>query len=506
MYMEKIQEVHTTNSGPSFDVEPLEKVHYNDDYNVFANERHHSEQHVSINNTCVVEKVDSNAILDASDMCDNDNQADQNAKECDDEHVARTNLIRFGSYKWYQSACCENSDYPIWEVIQKGNGHVSVSTDINGVIKVLPPKTAEQILSEKRKNARTTLLMDLLGRFSTSSGSNSQRENSFLYITDELMYSFFANQSSGLHLDHEDLEQLDEFDLEEMDLKWQVAIISMRLKKFYKKTGRKLQFDAKEPVGFDKTKLECYNSLGSDTEVTSCSKECVESYAKLKKLYDEQREQLGDASIEIQAYTQALKKMSKRDKFGVRYGDQVHNGVLSYENEVFQSVFDSRSSDVEDRPDREVDNSMFTYGSKHVETLEYVSEPVVVKPKVVSQPKVWSDAPIIEEYESDSDDEYHVKTPRKNVKEQNTYSPSPKADKRDWDGLMSKRKKGNGTGQGENRPVWNNVQRLNHQNKFVPKAILNKTGIFPVNTARQNLFSQAATTSTARKVNIADPL
>ncbi|GKF93957.1 ribonuclease H-like domain-containing protein, partial [Tanacetum coccineum] len=52
---------------------------------------------------------------------------------------------------------------------------------------------------------------------------------------------------------------LDEYDLEEMDLKWKVAMISMRIKKFYKKTGRKLQFDAKEPVGFDKTKVECYN-------------------------------------------------------------------------------------------------------------------------------------------------------------------------------------------------------------------------------------------------------
>ncbi|GKD85795.1 hypothetical protein Tco_1356949, partial [Tanacetum coccineum] len=51
------------------------------------------------------------------------------------------------------------------------------------------------------------------------------------------------------------------------------------------------------------------NSSGSDIEVTSCSKECKESYAKLKKLYDEQREQLGDANIEIQAYTQALKKV-----------------------------------------------------------------------------------------------------------------------------------------------------------------------------------------------------
>ncbi|GJX47257.1 retrovirus-related pol polyprotein from transposon TNT 1-94, partial [Tanacetum coccineum] len=58
MYMEKIQEVlHAIddNSGPTYDAEPLEKVHTNDDYNVFATERQHSEQPESINDTYVVE-------------------------------------------------------------------------------------------------------------------------------------------------------------------------------------------------------------------------------------------------------------------------------------------------------------------------------------------------------------------------------------------------------------------------------------------------------------------
>ncbi|GKF78079.1 hypothetical protein Tco_0230549 [Tanacetum coccineum] len=41
-------------------------------------------------------------------------------------------------------------------------------------------------------------------------------------------YSLLANQSSCPQLDYEDLEQIDEYDLEEMDLKWQVAMISMR--------------------------------------------------------------------------------------------------------------------------------------------------------------------------------------------------------------------------------------------------------------------------------------
>nr|GFA94796.1 ribonuclease H-like domain-containing protein [Tanacetum cinerariifolium] len=39
-----------------------------------------------------------------------------------------------------------------------------------------------------------------------------------------------------------------------------------------------------------------FRNSGSDTKVTSCSKVCEESYAKLKKLYDEQREQLGVSS------------------------------------------------------------------------------------------------------------------------------------------------------------------------------------------------------------------
>nr|GEU56517.1 ribonuclease H-like domain-containing protein [Tanacetum cinerariifolium] len=112
-------------------------------------------------------------------------------------------------------------------------------------------------VSTKDANQNTNEINTAYG-VSTSSGHNSQKEGSSSY-TDDLMYSFFANQSSGPQLDHEDLEQVDEFDLEEMDLKWQVAMISTRLNKFYKKTGRKLYFDAKEPVGFDKSKVKCFN-------------------------------------------------------------------------------------------------------------------------------------------------------------------------------------------------------------------------------------------------------
>nr|GEW84078.1 uncharacterized mitochondrial protein AtMg00810-like [Tanacetum cinerariifolium] len=92
----------------------------------------------------------------------------------------------------------------------------------------------------------------------TISSSNTQNEGSSSY-TDEVIHSFFVNQSSAPQLYYDDLEQINDDDMEEMNLKWQVAMISMRIKKFHKRTGRKLQFDTKDPFGFDKTKVECFN-------------------------------------------------------------------------------------------------------------------------------------------------------------------------------------------------------------------------------------------------------
>nr|GFA89736.1 hypothetical protein [Tanacetum cinerariifolium] len=66
-YMEKIQEVPTTDS--CIDSEPLEQVHNVARYNVFANDLQHYAQSESISNTCLVETDDSNVILDSPDMC-----------------------------------------------------------------------------------------------------------------------------------------------------------------------------------------------------------------------------------------------------------------------------------------------------------------------------------------------------------------------------------------------------------------------------------------------------
>ncbi|GKA21220.1 putative ribonuclease H-like domain-containing protein [Tanacetum coccineum] len=255
--------------------------------------------------------------------------------------------------------------------------------------------------------------------------------------------------------------------------------------------------------------------------------------------------------------------MSANDKFGLGYGDHRYDGILSYENEVLQSVFMNKESELEKQPlydrfvtaggmhvvpppmtgnympsgpDVEIDYSQFTYGPKQsqpsesetqtsdfdtcesdcsVETHESLPEPTVNEPKVENQPKVRSDAPIIEEYESDSEDEHvsqpikeqeqpsfastnkKVKTPRETVKNQFTHNKNPTVKKkglgygftvracfvcgslshliRDCDfheNRMAKQAELNNnmkSSQREIRPIWNNLPDENQVLLRIPR-------------------------------------
>ncbi|GKE89357.1 putative ribonuclease H-like domain-containing protein, partial [Tanacetum coccineum] len=78
-------------------------------------------------------------------------------------------------------------------------------------------------------------------------------------LSDAMIYSFFASQPSIPQLDNEDLQQIHLDDLEEMNLRWNIAMLTMRARRFLKNTGRKLDMANKERIGFDKSKVECFN-------------------------------------------------------------------------------------------------------------------------------------------------------------------------------------------------------------------------------------------------------
>ncbi|GKD21783.1 hypothetical protein Tco_1223486, partial [Tanacetum coccineum] len=88
----------------------------------------------------------------------------------------------------------------------------------------------------------------------SSQVSTTSTQVSTTNLSDATVYAFLANQLNGSQLVHEDLEQIHEDELEEMDLKWQLALLSMRTRRFFQKTSRKITINGSDTAGYDKSK------------------------------------------------------------------------------------------------------------------------------------------------------------------------------------------------------------------------------------------------------------
>ncbi|GKB31412.1 hypothetical protein Tco_0870813, partial [Tanacetum coccineum] len=435
------------------------------------------------------------------------------------------------------------------------------------------------------------------------SAASSKDQASIVSYADDVLFSFFSNQSNALQLDNEDLKKIDADDLEEMDLKWQVAMLTMRIKRFIKKIERKLDLNGKETVGFDKTNVECYNchrrdgiggydwsfqakegltnfalmaytsqgSSSSDSEREALNKSNLEiigyqmgleslearivvhekneavyeenieflkydvqvkdiSIKDLKNQLEEALKEKDDLKLKLEKFEESSKNLTKlinsqisaKDKTGLGYDGQMN------ESEVVHSVFNSRESDVDDNP---VNDRFKTGEGFHAVPPPYTGNYMPPRPDlsfagkdIVEKPKtVRPSAPIIEEWDTDNDND-SVFRPKSNqtkpkftkinfvksgenvnsVNKENTHRQAEYP-----------RKSQSPRSQREIRPVWNNAQRVNHQNKlthphpkrnFVPTAVATKSGQVPVNAAKQISPRAATSISTARPVNTAAPL
>ncbi|GJR10995.1 hypothetical protein Tco_0793647 [Tanacetum coccineum] len=153
---------------------------------------------------------------------------------------------------------------------------------------------------------------------------------------DDLFNNLKAYESE---LDNEDLQQINPDDLEEMDLRWNIAMLTMRAKRFLKNTGRKLDMTYKERIRFDKSKcdgfgydwsdqaeegptnfaLMAYSSTSSssstNSEVSNDSN-CCSSYLECVKSLKEQNEQLvkdsRTARVSVVTYKTGLESVEAR--------------------------------------------------------------------------------------------------------------------------------------------------------------------------------------------------
>ncbi|GJT51080.1 ribonuclease H-like domain-containing protein [Tanacetum coccineum] len=176
-------------------------------------------------------------------------------------------------------------------------------------------------------------------------------------LSDAVICSFFASQPNSPQLAHEDLQQIHPDDIEEMDLIWQMAMLTMRARRFLKNTRRKLTANGNETIGFDKSKVECYNchkrghssreckalrnkdnkskessrrkegpnyalmaysSSSSDSEVSNDSN-CLKSYMETIKLLKSQNDQLlrdlEKSSLMVLGYKLGLESVEEKLEF-----------------------------------------------------------------------------------------------------------------------------------------------------------------------------------------------
>ncbi|GJU09871.1 putative ribonuclease H-like domain-containing protein [Tanacetum coccineum] len=164
-------------------------------------------------------------------------------------------------------------------------------------------------------------------------------------VSDNTVYAFMVANPNGSNVLHQDLEHIHEDDLGAMDLKWQLSLLSVRAKKYYQRTGKKIFINVNDTVGYDKSKVECYNyhKLGhfsrecrasrskegfdwsdtaeeqvqtnmalmafSDSEVytdKTCSKTCLKNYETLKKQCDDLIVKLNQTEFIAATYKRGL--------------------------------------------------------------------------------------------------------------------------------------------------------------------------------------------------------
>ncbi|GJY22138.1 hypothetical protein Tco_0394704 [Tanacetum coccineum] len=183
--------------------------------------------------------------------------------------------------------------------------------------------------------------------------STASTKNSTACLSDTTVYAYLATQPNGSQVVHKDLDQIHEDDLDEMDLKWQLALLSIKARKFYQRTGKKIIINGSDTAGYDKKKeqksrqlkknSECGRSFSkamlaidgtgfdwsymaqeeastnfalmafSDSEVQNnktCSKTCLKEY--LKTQYDKLRVELRKSESDLSNYKRGLASVEER--------------------------------------------------------------------------------------------------------------------------------------------------------------------------------------------------
>nr|GEY80909.1 hypothetical protein [Tanacetum cinerariifolium] len=117
--------------------------------------------------------------------------------------------------------------------------------DLYNNLKIYETEVKGSTSSSQNSQNMAFMSSNSTGSTNQAYGSNSANIDS---LSNVVIFSFFSNQSNSPQLDNEDLQQIDADDLEEIDLKWQMAMLTMRARRFLKKTERKIGANGSETI------------------------------------------------------------------------------------------------------------------------------------------------------------------------------------------------------------------------------------------------------------------
>nr|GEU98837.1 ribonuclease H-like domain, reverse transcriptase, RNA-dependent DNA polymerase [Tanacetum cinerariifolium] len=180
-------------------------------------------------------------------------------------------------------------------------------------------------------------------------------------LSNAVIYSFFASQSSSPQLDNKDLKQIDADDLEEMDLRWSP--------KDSRRNG--VAEPQRRSIPVETSTSNALSISSSDNEVVSFSKACSKAYAQLHSQYDKLTADFRKLQFDVISYQTDLESVEAR--------------LLVYKQN--ESVFE-----------------------ENIKLLKLELSPT--KPDQDLSLTNRPSAPIIEDWVSDSEDEYETKAPQ----------------------------------------------------------------------------------------------
>ncbi|GJY30189.1 hypothetical protein Tco_0413684 [Tanacetum coccineum] len=224
------------------------------------------------------------------------------------------------------------------------------------------------------------------------------------------------------------------------------------------------------------------------------------SIKELKNQLENALKEKDDLKLKLENFEPSSKNLTKLMNSQISSNVKTGLGYDSHVNEskvldnVVDSVFDSHESDgdnnqVNDRFKKRLDDSV--YKSK-------VTETIISKDSLDTSASETRNA-----FEFKKKACFVCGSLNHLIKDRNFYENK-------MVGKSVLNNEGKATGQREVRPIWNNAQRVNHQNKlthphprrnFVPSTVITNSGKVPVNTAKQSFSRAAVSNSTTKDVN-----